>query len=305
MSRLSAPPAMLFDPVTGIHLERLLERKLEPVSAVTVPFPAWRAACGDEGGRVGLAHGWHVTVAGRSGVGKSVHGLNIGAEALRRRHRVAFVSLEMSWTQLSTRLMAMVSSKPVKTLEQGAHLNQDGHRGAAMLLDALHEHGGAFFANRRQLSRIEDVEAAIRRMYEEEACDVFIVDYLQLAAVDPNDPASITAVSHTVRGLAQELNVVTVGLSQFNRSTSASNEKPTPYGLMGGSAIENDSDQVLLIDHSRMERAPLPEDGWYGYLLLAKNRHGPTVEIPIHFDTSTLQVRERLADELPSAEKNW
>lgn len=302
-TRRATSAAALFDPVTGIHLEELLQQKLEPIEAIPTPFDSWSRACGDEGGRTGLARGWHVTAAGRSGTGKSVLAVNIGAAALKKRERVGFISLEMSWAQLSTRLMAVVSGKPIKVLEQGPHLDENHHRGAAQQMDSLHDYGGAFFTNRRQLRDLRTVTDAIRELHEVQGCEFFVVDYLQLAAVDPNDPASITAASHAVRQLAQELRVVTVGLSQLNRTTSAANETPTPFGLMGGSAIENDSDQVLLIDHSRMERAPAPLDGWFGYIVLAKNRHGPNVEIPIHFDTATLRLRQLLPDELPSIER--
>src|SRR5690606_23322524 len=79
--------------------------------------------------------------------------------------------------------------------------------------------------------------------------------------------------------------------SQYNRSTSAQKEdRPSPQSLMGGSALENDSVQVLLLDHTQYTK-----DGEFAdtVLLLAKNRHGPTLDIPIRWDYSTLTMMER------------
>lgn len=294
-----APPA--YDALGGLHAEELLQRKLAPIDAVPTVFPSWSKVCGDEGGRQGLARGWHVTLAARTGVGKSVWALNAARTAVEAGARVYFISLEMSQMQLETRLLAIASGVPVRRLEQGRDFDADAHRRAAEKLEAACENsGGLFLSNRRPLYGLDQVESAARHAVESEGCRLVVVDYLQLAAADPNDPKEITAASHAIRRLATDLGISTIALSQFNRATSAANERPTIYGLFGGSAIENDSDQVLLIDHSRLERVPAPGEGWYGHVLLAKNRHGPTVDIPIHFDARTLRMAERLPDELPA-----
>ena len=100
--------------------------------------------------------------------------------------------------------------------------------------------------------------------------------------------------------MPRDLNVITICLSQFNRETHRRRGRPTIHDLMGGSAIENDSDQVLLLDHTSIQRTPAPLDGWDADLLLAKNRHGPSVSVPIRFDTRTLRFRELMPDELPA-----
>ena len=65
-------------------------------------------------------------------------------------------------------------------------------------------------------------------------------------------------------------------------------------GLFGASGLENDGHQVALIDHSRYEKT---EGGARTWLLVAKNRHGPDIEIPVWFDHRSLAVREALPDE--------
>jgi KaiC/GvpD/RAD55 family RecA-like ATPase len=290
-----APVAI--DAFLGQHIEDLLAQKLRAVDAAHVPFPIWARACCDEGGKIGIARGWHIIAAARTGVGKSIIALNMAAKGIQTGERVCFVSLEMDQRQLETRLMAMVAGMNVWKLEKGEGFDRVAFKKAAKRFAEIHEQvGGIFYSNRDPIHNLQSVVDAIRYSHEVHGCRFFIVDYLQLAG-NPNDPESITAVSHAVRQQAKDLQVVTVGLSQFNRQTSASPEQPTIQGLMGGSALENDADQVLLIDHSRMQIAPAPVDGWHGHVLLAKNRHGPLVDIPIEFNKATLQMRELMPDE--------
>ena len=294
-----APVAV--DAFLGRHIDDLLEQKLKPVDAVPVPFPTWALSCRDEGGSEGLARGWHILVAARTGTGKSIIALNLAARAMRHGERVGFVSLEMDQRQLETRLMSIVSGVPVRRLEKGKGFDRGAFRDAARHFARIHEqHGGIFYSNREPIHDLRGVEDMMRYSHEVHGCRYFVVDYLQLAG-DPNDPATITAISHAVRQQAKDLQVVTVGLSQFNRSTSADRDHaPTINGLMGGSALENDADQILLINHTKVEPAAAPVDGWDGELMLAKNRHGPTAEIPMQFDKTTLQMRELAPDEMPS-----
>jgi replicative DNA helicase len=91
--------------------------------------------------------------------------------------------------------------------------------------------------------------------------------------------------------VTQSLNVTLVALSQFNRQTSAARgERPVAQGLMGGSAIENDSHQVLLFDHSRFERRDRLANTW---LLCEKNRHGAVGDMPVQWDYTSLRLQAR------------
>ncbi len=288
-----------FEALPGVRMESLRQENMRPVDAVPTPFPTWNLACRDAGGGMGPARGWHVTIGARTGKGKSLAALNLAAAAVRAGEQVTFVSLEMSRVQVETRFLAIATGTPIRRLERGKSFDAPAYDEAAAKLEAMTEaEGGAFAVNERPITRLDDVEAAIRFQHERFGSRYFIVDYLQLAARNPNDAAEITAVSHAVRGLAVELDVVTVGISQFNRQDHR--ERPTIYGLMGASAIENDSDQVVLIDHTRTERSPAPVEGWDTFLMLAKNRHGPVTELPVRFDSRTLGLTEVMPDELPS-----
>ena len=120
------------------------------------------------------------------------------------------------------------------------------------------------------------------------------MDYLQLASVAHASQIHdrIEAVSHELRELTQRFNIRMVALSQFNRQTSAArSERPISQGLMGGSAIENDSHQVLLFDHSRFTRSGQLADTW---LIVDKNRVGGMCDIPVQWDFRTLRLTQRV-----------
>ena len=97
-----------------------------PVDAIPTPLPTWNKHCRDAGGGIGLALGWHVTVAASTGSGKSLMAINMGAEALRRGEPVGFLSLEMSLGQLTTRLYAALTDTPVQRIEDGVPLTVEG-----------------------------------------------------------------------------------------------------------------------------------------------------------------------------------
>lgn len=287
------PEAPVFDRVLGPLLDEIDAKKKLPVDAVPTHLPAWNKCCRDEGGGLGIARGWHLIVAGNTGMGKSLIALNMAANAVRRGERVGMISLEMSQVQAVTRFLAMFSNTSVARLEHGSGYDEDAAYQAKCLMEENYDRtGGVLLTNRRPISKLSDIVAAIQYLREYENCRYFVTDYLQLAwtgnAEKQND--RITEVSHTVRSTATDLNVISIGVSQFNRGTSGSRERPTVQGLMGGSALENDSAQVLLIDHTTFRRFSIGDS--IVKLLLAKNRHGPDGEIPVAWDYQTLRCYE-------------
>lgn len=292
---MNVPKSLQFDTINHEFLDGHLLRSAEPVDAVPMPFPSWNNACRDEGGGIGLAKGWHVVVAGATGAGKSLVALNCVVAALRAGQHVCYLSLEMSQTQLVTRLLSIATASSAKYMERGKAFDARMAAAAATsFVDLLDDRAGSIRVNRHPLRDLSDIDLVFGYYTSREKCSVFVTDYMQLAWTgNAKDQADrITEVSHCIRARAQEQNVVSIGLSQFNRKTSANrDERPTVEGLMGGSSLENDADQVLLLDHTTYVRQG-PSRA-QGMALLAKNRHGPQVEIPIEWDYSCLQIRER------------
>jgi archaellum biogenesis ATPase FlaH len=289
------PPHMAFDALVGDTLDALAAEKQQPIDAVPTPLPAWNGLCRGAGGGIGLARGWLVTVGANTGTGKSLMALNLAAEAIRHGEIVTFLSLEMGRSELATRFLAMAANIPVALLEQGPGFSASAYARAAERLNTIRaETGGYLQVNRRPLSKLAELVQCMQHHHDTTGSRYFLVDYLQLAWTQAGHSVTerIELVAHQLRELTQRLNVVLVALSQFNRQTSANRaERPVAQGLMGGSPIENDSHQVLLLDHSRWERRGSVADTW---LLCDKNRHGSVQDIPIRWDFDTLRLLPRV-----------
>ena len=268
-----------------------IERNRAPVRATPTGFQRWNDACRDDGGREGLARGWHVVLAGRPGHGKSIMALNLARAALVAGTSVAFVSLEMSRHQLLTRMLAIATRTEIASIERGPHYREaDYRRSSDHFLAMQTAHRATFTILDRPPCDWTTLHAAILQGIAGGA-GLVIVDYLQLVTMPGAEGTYETTrqVSAAIRRLAVEHDVTTLALSQFNRaSTFNAKEPPTMHGLAGGSALENDADQVALLDHSDDDAA---RDGPKA-LKLDKNRHGPLVRIPIVRDAATLCVRE-------------
>ncbi len=287
--------------ISGLNRIDLIELRREqakPCDAVPTFLPTWNGCCRGEGGGKGLARGWFVVVGGATGAGKTLAGgLNLVAEALRQGEHVLYLSLEMSWKQLITRLRAIVTGIDVRRVEWGDRFDIDEALKADKVL--LEDLPGTLRFNRLPVWKLEDVKALMETFREVGAVRFFVVDYLQL--VSPGSTERIfeatMRTAQQLRYAAQSLDAVCVALSQYNRATSANRSgPPIVQGLLGGSSIENDASQVLLLDHTRRKRDDTNRTE-KTYLLLGKNRHGPQCEIPIEFDYRTLRVREAKPDE--------
>lgn len=287
--------------MNGQALVELRARLQAPIEAIPTPWQSWNRACLGWGGEVGFALGWHVLLAGKSGGAKTFTALNIAARAISHGENVTVHSLEMSWDELASRVLAIVSGEPAYRLGPGKYFSPEHFDAAHEKMDEV---SGTLVSNEQPMYRLADLIEGIERTAEANRSRVHVIDYLQLAWTGDADKLydRVTEVSHAVRAAAKRLKVVTIGLSQLNRETSkAKGERPAKEGMIGGSSLENDADQVLILDHSRqrpcMSRDGRPR-GWYGWANLDKNRHGPPTEVPIFFDPHTFRIRERLPDEI-------
>ena len=160
------------------------------------------------------------------------------------------------------------------------------------------------YVNEVPIYQLSDIADAIKYQHEVHGCRYVVTDYMQLAEVAgvKDRVEAITIVSHTVRNTARDCGVTSIALSQFNRETSKDYENPpTPQGLMGGSPLENDSDQVVLLNHAKYDRDPMT-DSATTQVLLAKNRHGPLKQIDVTWQYSTLRITEQTHVTIPLPE---
>lgn len=266
-------------------LDSIAREKQKPIDAVPTPWPKWNRACRGAGGGVGLARGWHVIVGASSGAGKSLIAANLAAAAIRNGVDTCLFSLEMSRSENVTRVLSILTGEPIRSLEHGSSFDPDRWAAAS---ERFIEQPGAFRTNERPMHTLAQIEETMRH-HATEGCRLMIVDYLQLAWVGSAETLyhQITEVSHTLQGLAKDLNVTTVGLSQVNRRTSSGADKLQKEGLMGGSSLENDAEQVVLLGKSERKY-----DGFESEVRIDKNRHGPVAEWRMFMDPKTLRMTE-------------
>lgn len=292
-----AAPDEPMAPVGFGTFEAMLTKAQQPVDALPTMWPSWNSACRMYGGGVGLARGWHVVVAGGAGVGKSLVALNLTAAALLGGHSVGWLSLEMSREQLLMRLMGIVTGRRLSDMEPGQFFNPDVFASAATeVIEKMQMAGSQLWMAERPSRQLLDVDRLMRDAVDA-GCRLVVLDYLQLVHVADAQKMddAMRRVSAAVQSLAFRYGVTTLALSQFNRSTTQSKDgaKPSIYGLMGGSSLENDADQIILLDHTTRQKTA---EGVTYDALLEKNRHGETgVTIPLVMETRTLRLRERSA----------
>ena len=225
-------------------------------------------------------------------------------EAIRNSEHVGVVSLEMSPTQMYTRFLAIATGENVHQLERGPSFDEEtAARAERSIAEQREKVGGALHINEDPIVEIGQALDLMGYWYTDKGVRYFILDYLQLLGA--RDAKSlyetISNVSNSLREFAKRTYSTIIALSQLNRIVSANRaESPVVQGLMGSSSVENDSDQVVLLDHSRYEYDKLTRTA-RTWLLIGKNRHGPCGSVPVEWSYKNLRLRE--AD--PDEEAEW
>jgi replicative DNA helicase len=147
---------------------------------------------------------------------------------------------------------------------------------------------------------LDEIMAGCSALYEAGSRAIF-VDHLQLIKA-PADQISdrATEISEALRWFAHSQKCLVVALSQLNRMASRERDRrPTMHDLWGGTAIESNANQVILLDHSRQQRDAMHSHLLKTWLYLDKNREGPNrVLIPVEANFKTGEWREADPDEV-------
>jgi replicative DNA helicase len=148
-----------------------------------------------------------------------------------------------------------------------------------------------------------EMRAKARRLAaEQKKLDLIIVDYLQLMSGSSKRVESrqqeVSQISRELKGLAKEMNVPLVALSQLSRapeSRSSTNHRPQLSDLRESGALEQDADVVAFIYREEVyktpdEREAMPEDQKnLAELIIAKQRNGPTGTVDLRFTPSSMR----------------
>jgi replicative DNA helicase len=219
--------------------------------------------------------------------------------ALQPNHTVGIFSLEMSKESLFLRVLTSEAQIDSHRLMTGAIGQKDYGRisHALEMLSAMR----LFIDDSAGISVLE-MRAKARRLQAEHGLSLIVVDYIQLMSTRgrfENRTLELGAISRSLKGLAKELNVPIVVLSQLSRAPEArSDHRPQLSDLRESGALEQDADVVILIyREDAYNRDPNHPDAGTAELILAKQRNGPTGVVRLAF----LREQTRFANLAASA----
>jgi replicative DNA helicase len=234
----------------------------------------------------GLQRGDLIIVAARPSMGKTSLVLNIAQHVASGSGAVGFFSLEMSKEQLFMRLLASEAKIDNYRLMSG-QIGQREYGGITHALELLS--ASQLYIDDTAGATVLEMRAKARRLQAEHGLDMLAVDYIQLMTGRgrfENRTLELASISRSLKGLAKELNVPIVVLSQLSRAPEArSDKRPQLADLRESGALEQDADVVILIFREEMYKQssePAESDG-IAELIVAKQRNGPTGVVKLAF----------------------
>ncbi len=226
-----------------------------------------------------------IILAARPAMGKTTFALNIAEyAAIKSKKGVAVFSMEMSASQLAMRLISSNGRINAQRLRTGQLEDEDWSRvtGAIRMLKET-----KIFIDDTPGVSPEILRSKCRRLKREHDLGLIVIDYLQLMSVPGNSEnraTEISEISRSLKGLAKELNVPVIALSQLNRSLETRTDKrPVMADLRESGAIEQDADMIVFIyrdDYYNKENSP---DKGLAEIIIGKHRGGPTGACKLKF----------------------
>jgi len=226
-----------------------------------------------------------IILAARPSVGKTTFALDIARNvAVDQGIPVMIFSLEMSAQQLVDRMLAAQSGVDSWKLRTGK-VNSDEE--FAMLRDAMDTLSKApIFIDDESSNNITKMKSVARKVKGERELGLIIVDYLQLMVPRRESDSQvqmITEISRSLKGLARELDVPVIALSQLSRAVEQRGGKPRLSDLRDSGSIEQDADVVMFIHREDKNNEDSPRKN-IAEILIEKHRNGPTGSVEMIFD---------------------
>jgi replicative DNA helicase len=242
-----------------------------------------------------MTNGWQnsdlVIIAARPSMGKTAFVLSMARNmAVEHNRAVAIFSLEMASLQLVNRLIVSETELPSNRIRNGKLADFEWEQldyKIKKLVDA------PIFIDDTPAISIFELRAKARRLKRQHNMDILIIDYLQLMSGTPdtrgNREQEVSTISRALKGIAKELDIPVIALSQLNRSVEirSGTKRPQLSDLRESGAIEQDADMVIFIH--RPEKYGLMEDEngnslrGLAEIILAKHRNGPIGDIFLKF----------------------
>ncbi len=234
-------------------------------------------------------------LAGRPSMGKTALALNLAHNiSIKAGEPVLVFSLEMSKEQLVDRLLAMESGVDAWALRTG-NLSDTDFEKIGHAMGSLSE--AQMFIDDTPGITVSDLRTKARREAHRRPIGLIIVDYLQLMSGgskyggEGNRVQEISEISRGLKGIARELNVPLIALSQLSRSVeSRSPQIPQLADLRESGSIEQDADVVAFLYREEYYN-PESERKGITDIYIKKHRNGPVGQVELYFDRERQRFR--------------
>ncbi len=244
-----------------------------------------------------------VILAARPSVGKTSLALDIARQsAIKSKVPIGIFSLEMSKEQLVDRLLCAQAGVSLWRMRTGKLSDREEDNDFSRIGDAMGRLSEApIFIDDSASSSVMEIRTKARRLQVEKGLGLLIIDYLQLmegrGRYGDNRVQEVSEITRGLKGIARELNIPVLALSQLSRAAEMSHPAiPRLAHLRESGSIEQDADVVMFIYRKAADRSynydDLPEsDKHAAEIHIAKHRNGPTGKINLFFDEDTVSFK--------------
>ncbi len=241
-----------------------------------------------------------VVLAARPSVGKTSLALDIARHAATRaKVPVGIFSLEMSKEQLVDRLLCSEAGVDLWKMRTGRLSDRDEDDDFPRIGHAMGVLSEApIYIDDSATSNIMEIRTKARRLQIEQGLGLLIIDYLQLMesrTKTDNRVQEISEITRSLKGIARELNIPVLALSQLSRAVESRTPAiPKLADLRESGSIEQDADVVLFIYRKAMDRnfrEVTPEERNIAEIHIAKHRNGPTGIVNLFFDEARVSFK--------------
>jgi replicative DNA helicase len=274
--------------VMGEALEQIerAHNRVSTVSGVDTGFPDLNESTS------GLQPGDLVILAARPSVGKTAFALTMARHAaVETKTSVAIFSLEMSKAQLAQRLLSAETRVDLHKLRTG-RLREDDWVRITHSVGRLAQ--AQIYIDDTPAISVLEARAKARRLKREHGLGLVVVDYLQLMSSHTRVQSreqEISNISRGLKGLAKELNVPVLALSQLSRAVeSRTDKRPQLSDLRESGSIEQDADVVMFIYRPDIYGLKSPDGAsleGIAEIIIGKQRNGPVGSVHLQWNAES------------------
>ncbi len=251
----------------------------------------------------GFQNGDFIVIAGRPSMGKTAFSLDLARNAcLLHKVPVAYFSLEMASTAICIRLLSAEARIDHQRIRTPKRLTANEWPLVAKAASKLSEM--PFFIDDTGNLSLNELRARAKRLKQKHNIGIIFIDYLQLMQPPKADnrEQEVAQISRSLKGLARELNIPVVAMSQLSRAVEhrGGDKIPQLADLRDSGAIEQDADVVIFIHRKKQYKSGVEEEGEdeepidnTAHIIIRKQRNGPTGTVELIFNDSFTRFDEK------------